>query len=760
MQSCSTAYKEEMHEQLREHGYIQVSIGVVNQAAQSGAAFKSDLAYYSDSKKPFNDYVVSESELYALTDNDYTPADGSMYFLPRKKSDVVLNNGAASEDVLGAITIVFDQAYDIKGLTIEFGRAYPKDFTITSDNHTQTVTGNDSGHFVTDDIFSDATYLTITPTEMAHGSGRLHIHQITMGVGIIFTERQIKTTTKKEHISPVAEDLQTIDFSCTIDNQSRDFDIENETSTVNFLEVGQQVELVYYQELMDGTIEAIKGSALQLKEWSANDTEMSFTAVDRFDDLDNTYYGGYYSKEGRSLYDLALDIFKTAGVDERTYEIDSYLKSVIVNNPIPVVSYKEALQLIANAGRSVLYQDRDGKIVLKSNFVPDVSAIVPDSGISSNSASYFSVPEKILKQTTKETYGLTSKDYIKADAKAYFLPRKTEPAAEYKETGYISNKASGADGTFEENPELTLQLEADYKTFGITFEFGINYPAELALHVYNDDELQETITVLPDAAKYTLDHEFPEFDRLDIEFVKTPPYNVAILNNITFGDATDYDLSYGRELTSTPEGTQLSKVKTLQFTRTIYNETTEEEKELTKETVTAESAGTLHTFYFNNASYDLRVSVEGLTNGQSAEIVAHSDFYAQVKLAGLSGAVEVSVIGKEYVASSSASSMELNTTGKTEKWSNPLVSTASHADDMLEWLGDYLKSDREYNLSYRGEPRIDGNDVMFLENKYVDKLLIRVYEHTLSFNGAYSGSIKARRDMSYVANAKNKLASK
>lgn len=760
MQACSTAYKEEMHEQLREHGYIQVSIGVVNQAAQGSAAFDSELTYYSDSTKPFNNFVVSESELYALTDNDYTPADGSMYFLPRNKSDVVLNNGAASEGVLGSITITFAKAYDIKGLTIELGRAFPKAFTIASNNHTQTITDNDSGHFVSDEIFSEATYLTITPTEMAHGSGRLHIHQITMGVGLIFNERQIKTTTKKEHISPVAEDLQTIDFSCTIDNQSRDFDIENETSTVNFLEVGQQVELVYYQELLDGSIEEIKGSTLQLKEWSANDTEMSFTAVDRFDDLDSTYYGGYYSKEGRSLYELALDIFTTAGVDERTYEIDSYLKNVIINNPIPVVSYKEALQLIANAGRSILYQDRDGKIVLKSNFVPDVSAVVPDTGISSNSASYFSFPEKIFKQTAKTSYSLASKDYTKVDAKTYFLPRKTEPAAEYKETGYVSEQVSGEDGTFAENPELTLQLEADYKTFGIAFEFGANYPTELALHVYNDDELQETVTVQPDAANYTLNHEFPEFDRLDIEFVKTPPHNVAILNNISFGDATDYELSYGRELTDTPEGTQLSKVKTLQFTRTIYNETTEEEKELTKETVTAEASGTLQTFYFNNASYDLSVSVEGLTSSQSAEIVAHSDFYAQVKLTGFSGDVEVSVMGKEYVSATSASTMELNTTGKLEKWSNPLVSSQSHAEDMLEWLGNYLKSDREYNLSYRGEPRIDGNDVMFLENKYVDKLLIRVYEHTLSFNGAYSGTIKARRDMSYVANAKNKLASK
>ncbi|MFQ7877084.1 hypothetical protein, partial [Enterocloster sp.] len=59
---------------------------------------------------------------------------------------------------------------------------------------------------------------------------------------------------------------------------------------------------------------------------------------------------------------------------------------------------------------------------------------------------------------------------------------------------------------------------------------------------------------------------------------------------------------------------------------------------------------------------------------------------------------------------------------------------------------------------YRGEPRIDANDIAFLENKYVPDLLIRVTDHTLKFNGGLSGTIKARRDMSYVATAKNRLA--
>ena len=109
--------------------------------------------------------------------------------------------------------------------------------------------------------------------------------------------------------------------------------------------------------------------------------------------------------------------------------------------------------------------------------------------------------------------------------------------------------------------------------------------------------------------------------------------------------------------------------------------------------------------------------------------------------------------GYEYNAAQAVVTRQLNPTGTVEAWENPLVSTSEHAADLAEWVGNYLRADREYDLNYRGEPRIDANDIAFLENKYVP-----IYEHTLKFNGALSGTIKARRDMSNVAAAKNRLA--
>ena len=223
-------------------------------------------------------------------------------------------------------------------------------------------------------------------------------------------------------ISPISEELPSIDFDATVDNQDRAYDIENEESSVNFLEIGQSIEAVYGQALDNGSIEWIPGVTLFLKKWSADDDEMSFSASDRFDSMDGTYYRGNYHKDGISLYDCADDVLQDAGVDSRDYWLDPYLKEVMIVNPIPVVAHKEALQLIANAGRCVLYQDRTGKIYLKSSFLPDMTA-------SSDNEAYFSHAAAVLEKEAKDAYALTGRDYTVSDGSVYFLPKEQEGAA-------------------------------------------------------------------------------------------------------------------------------------------------------------------------------------------------------------------------------------------------------------------------------------------------------------------------------------------
>lgn len=748
MQTASTAYKEEMKREYREQAYIRVTIGLINQEAQASGVVSGDYTYYSSLKQPLDNYQVQE--LYATCDQNYSLVDGSMYFLPRRRVDVVLNQGIVTEDLLGPIEIRFPFPHDIKGLTMEFGEAYPVEFSIVSDSGTISISGNSSGHFVTEEIFESVTFLRFVPAVMVNGQSRLRIHQITMGIGIYFDNRSIISATKREHVSPIMEELHTLDFELVVDNKDRTFDIENEESTVNFLEIGQEIKVLYGQELEGGIIEWMPGAVVRLREWSADDEEMYFSASDRFEDLDAIYYKGLYRPGGISLYDLAVDVMEDAGVDSRTYWLDGYLKSVIVQNPMPAVAHKEALQIIANAGRCLLGQDRNGNLYMKSSFIPDMVA-------SSDNETYFSNAASVLgnSRTERDIYALAGENASDVEPAAYFLPRELSESS-YLDIGYVSEAVADGSGNFIKNPSVEIELEARYKCFEITLEFGRNHPEQMEFHAYLAEELQEIYQVSGLAAVTVISHEFPEFDRLVLEFTKGCPNNRIVLDWVRFGNSTDYEFGYGSELTRTPKGTQLTKVRELQILRTLYSQSNEK-KELAREEISVTTADNRYTFYFNQPSYDLSCTLTAPQEGQGAVIVDSSNYFATVEITGVTGACEVSVTGREYVISQARISRSLNTSGSLEVWENPLVSSIEHGIDMADWVGDYLKADREYDLEYRGEPRIDVNDIAFLENKYVPDLLIRVCDHTLKFNGGLSGTIKARRVMEYVAGAQNRL---
>ncbi len=61
-------------------------------------------------------------------------------------------------------------------------------------------------------------------------------------------------------------------------------------------------------------------------------------------------------------------------------------------------------------------------------------------------------------------------------------------------------------------------------------------------------------------------------------------------------------------------------------------------------------------------------------------------------------------MGKEYAVSQAKISRQTGLQGSLEVWENPLVSSPIHAADLADWVGDYLKADREYDLNTAGIP--------------------------------------------------------
>ena len=738
MQLVSKEYKEAMKLPHRNRAYIRVSIGVVNSDAQNNAVLdeETELTYYSDGKKPFDGYTVTKP--YATAEQNFSKVDGSMYFLPKETDGYSFyNNGIVTNDILGSVYISFGGlvGLDIKGLTIDFGECYPTQFTIQSDSGTKSYK-NDKQLFTTEDAFDGSSYFVITPITMLGGQDRMRIYQMTFGIANTFSNDKVINCSLKDYVSPISETIPSMDVSLTIDNQDLYYSPDNPESAIAYMEIGQEVKVSFgYDVTGNGDIEWLPETTSYLNTWSADDVQAKFTATDRFYQLTDTYYKGLYRSDGITLYDLALDVLNDAGIeDEREFYLDPYLKRITVYNPLPAVKHSEALQIIANAGRCALYEDRANKIHLKASFVPDMEVSV------NNKTDYSSI-ENLLKDNKKDAYAIASNDFSRVDGSLFFMPKD----GGYKETGYVSNSIADADGNFTENPVITVTLESGFTAFGMIMNFRNVAPQEFVIRTYYLSAIQDTYIVENPDTEYITDYQFNDFDKMEIEFTKGHPNARITIDNILIGDVTDYRLSRTRDLMDNPTGTRQEKVKMISVKKTNYRESQEGFKELITEKVML-TEKMEHTVYFNIASYGFQASVKDNSN-IGVQIVDSSNYFVTVKFSNATADTEIELVieGYEYVADESYYRVTHNPNGQEIEWSNPLISTDEQARDLEEWIATYYLGDVDYEISWRGDPRVEANDLFYLELKNREDALIRSYQNELSFNGSWSGSMKARK---------------
>lgn len=738
MQLVSKEYKEAMQLPFRNRAYIRVSIGVVNSDAQNNAVLdeETELTYYSDGKKPFDGYTVTKP--YATAEQNFSKVDGSMYFLPKETDGYSFyNNGIVTNDILGSVYISFGGlvGLDIKGLTIDFGECYPTQFTIQSDSGTKSYENNKQ-LFTTEDSFDGTSYFIITPITMLGGQDRMRIYQMIFGIANTFSNDKVINCSLKDYVSPISETIPSMDVSLTIDNQDLYYSPDNPESAIAYMEIGQEVKVSFgYDVTGNGDIEWLPETTTFLNTWSADDVQAKFAATDRFYQLTDTYYKGLYRSGGITLYDLALDVLNDAGIeDEREFYLDPYLKRITVYNPLPPVKHSEALQIIANAGRCALYEDRANKIHLKASFVPDME-------VSVNNKTDYSRIDNLLKDNKKDGYAIASNDFSLVDGSLFFMPKD----GSYKETGYVSNSIADSDGNFTENPVITITLESGFTAFGMIMNFRNVAPQEFVIRTYYLSAIQDTYTVENPDTEYITDYQFNDFDKMEIEFTKGHQNARITIDNILIGDVTDYRLSRTRDLMDNPTGTRQEKVKMISVKKTNYRESQEGFKELITEKVTL-TEEMQHTVYFSIASYGFQASVKD-NDSIGVQIVDSSNYFVSVKFTNATAETEIELVieGYEYVADESYYRVAHNPNGQEIEWSNPLISTDEQARDLEEWIATYYLGDVDYEISWRGDPRVEANDLFYLELKNREDALIRSYQNELSFNGSWSGSMKARK---------------
>lgn len=678
MYKVSSDFKKCMKKKIRNRAHISVGIGVVNQEAQKSAKAVGDMEYFSVSDSIFDS--TENKQVYACLDENFIRANGKAYFAPEETEiSQYKDTGIITKELLGVVRFAFSNTYAIKGLTLYFPEdCYPTELKIKTQEGEFDFT-NAGTVFTTTEYLGETSYIEITPVSMVGGAQRFRICNATMGVGINFGNSDIQNAKYEEFISSISEEVSSEDFSIDIFDKENKYNVDDDNSFINFLEIGQNVSVSEGIDIEEGKIEWVKIGELKLDSWSQRKGMLHINACDSFAQMDDEYAVDDRIF-GRTAYEQAVRILSDLGYEPDEYIIDDYLKSINIINPMPTATHKECLQVLANACRCIVYQNRDGNIVIRANFA---NVIDPeDLSVTTNGETAWSKSNNVI-IGADDVYADFTENFAKADGNFYFVPESGENILN---TGYASNQISDEFGDFDaqphqQNPQIAIQLPAGYIYYCIDVDFEGNPPEEMIVHTFYNGEPAEDVPFRDLENKNILFYEFSIFDKMVFEFTKTKPHNRVVVSKIKFGDSNDYILTRS-DMMSEPYGYKEGVVKSVGVK--IYTFENDEE-------------------------------------GNAKEL-EDSVYYTK----------------------------QINTTGENKFLENPLISNGEWAKDVAEWLCNYFANNVSYSVDYRGDPRLNSQDIIHMESEVINNLQVEIEKLSLNFNGAWSGQLEMRKALKLV----------
>lgn len=698
MITVSDLYKETMNKNIRPRSYISVSVGVINHDAQNSSKVddSSESLYFSNKKLLFGSNA--EIKPYLTLDENYILTDGSQYFPPRNDENAqFLDTGFVCASVGQSVKITFDNPYTIKGLTIDFGTGFPTRFKVIT-AHNEYIYDNYDVEFTTTDVFDNTNYIIIKPISMLGGEQRMRINKFLAGIGLVYTNQDVSDSSYSSSISPVADELPAIDFSVTVLDPQNRYNIDDSNSFINFLETKQRVSVAYGVDVGNEQIEWVNKAKLYLDSWESKKGTMTFNAVDYFAFMEDEYVLGnrIYT---RTAYQEAESILADCGMTEDDYILDECLKDITLTNPMPECTHKEALQLIANACRCLLYQNADGKIVLQANFANLLD--VDNVSIMAENEAEWSKKDNVLDDEEIVEYAELTYNFISLDNKL-FLPKDKN----YGHTGYVSSEASNHQGYFANNPKISLILPAAYQFFSMIIDFGGNPPQEMIIRTYYRGSVTNEFVVTEMTNKNDFALDYGRFEKIEFEITKGCPLNRVLVNHIELGDLTDYTVVRDN-MFDNPTGYADRK------TKDVY----------------------VKIYTFENESRTIKDE-----DGNEIEEIYPKEIEDEVYF-----------------------QKNINVVGENQYVENPLVSTKEHASMLADWFANHFKNNNEYDVSYRGEPRISAGDIVFFESEIAGILQTEILDERLNFNGALRGDLKLKKALKnaegelHVGKSKNGL---
>lgn len=737
MKVVSNKYKETINQIIRPTSQFQARLEMIDRSVERDATVVTSL------KAPFSTSIfdrVHECD-YLTFEQDFMRVGGNALIAPEKN---FLRNGYVSSVVsdskgvfvrIPTLEFDFSEPKEFVGMTYEFVKSYPTQIRVTyyleGVQNGQFISSPSGLSFVDDENhIPGCDRIRFEFLSMSEPNRRLRISKMLFGLEKVFTTSDIVSTDHTASIDPISSSLPYEKLTMRVTNYDKDYDPDNPRGIWQYFANGQPLQ-VRYGTTVDGETEWVDAAYLYISDApTVDDKTATFTATDAISLLTNTYYKGIWRDEGISLYDLAIDVLKDAGVT--SYSIPDYLKDVITYAPLPVVTHRECLQMIANAGRCVLYTGVDGEVTMRLQLNADVS-------ISDNGHYKWSSSDGIYNGGAKADYITFEPNKWRVGTDGLYV--STENGSEYKNVGFVSESMSGINGTFSEPPTLYIAYSLPVSSYQFSIGFdSINQTcaSDFNLIFTRDDKIVKRIEVRGNTeVVYTLNEEVVDYTLITVEILamERPRHRVRV-ESINEGKVTDFYLDFTKAM-------QIPRVKKSEELKCV-------DVRVYSYRVSEESVEVYHSSNVTiGGEKEIQITYE-LSTDVSAEVsrgeIISAKYYAETAFIVIKaeGAVDITVTGKPLISTESIVTTPVNRNGEPCPLSNPLVTDVRLAKDLGEWVANYLKCRNSYEVNFRQDFRLDINDVIYIQSDFEENIPARITKLQYKLPGQ-EGAISVRR---------------
>ena len=440
MQIVSQSWKNAHKQTLLNESYVEISLSITDPDALADVSSVDNGSIYLSNTPEIVSEIDTPVIPYTTLEQNQWLLDGTRKSIPESEykdggyvGDSISNEEGVFDTKIPTITIEFDSVHTkpIPGITITWGTAYnefAEQFIVTAYNGDVVVAqkeiySNTSVKSIVMLDISNYNRITIQVLKWCLPNHRVRIDEIFVGVKKVYTKVDLMGYSHEQSVDPISTSLPKNEIKFAVDNSDNSYNPYNPNSLTKYLTERQEITTRYGLKTSNNTIEWVKGGSFYLSEWYAKQNGISadfvardileFMSKEYKDDISDYYDESNLTFRQRSLYDLAITILNEANLPLNSdgsvkWVIDEErLRSIYTTAPIPTDTLANCLQMIANAGRCVLYPDRDGNL-----HIEPINNDPTDYEINSfNSYSKSEITlSKVVKQVNVNVYNYTLGD--------------------------------------------------------------------------------------------------------------------------------------------------------------------------------------------------------------------------------------------------------------------------------------------------------------------------------------------------------------